>query len=175
MKSRLSYFLTLSLLATLFVSSAAHADSISITLTEIIKTGAAGATVTFDGTLTNLTGSTIFLNGDGAITASSFLTVNDNPFLNNAPLSLAAGASSGPIALFQVLIAPGTPLGTYSPNSFFILGGANGGAFGQIGSAKFTVNVSPVPEPGTILLLGLGADWHHGNQAAVSETGLSLL
>ena len=143
-------------LAVVFLSPAAHADSVGITLTETIMTGAAGTTITFDASLINLSGSMVFLNGDSWTTSSSFLTVSDNPFLTNAPLSLAAGASSGPFALFSVLIAPGTPAGTYSLNTFSILGGADGITFNTIGSADFTVNVSPVPEPSTIVLLAAG-------------------
>ncbi len=143
--------------AIVFFSLAARADSIGITLTETMKTGAAGTTITFDATLTNLTGATIFLNGDTSTTSSPFLTIEDNPFSKNAPLSLSAGARSGPFALFNVVIAPGTLTGTYGFNTFSILGGASGNAFGTIGSAPFCVRVvSPVPEPGTIVLLTSG-------------------
>jgi hypothetical protein len=148
--------LPIALLAVAFLSSVAHADSVGITLTDTSQTGLAGTTVTFDATLTNLTSSTIFLNGDTATTSSSSLTVDDNPFLNNAPLSLAAGASSGPFALFNVLIAPGTLPGTYDFNTFSILGGPTNVDFNTVGSAQFNVNVSPVPEPGTIVLLTSG-------------------
>jgi hypothetical protein len=82
--------------------------------------------------------------------------VDGNPFLLNAPLSLAGGASSGPFNLFNVFIAKGTPVGTYSFNTFTILGGPTNVSFNQVGSAGFTVKVSPVPEPGTLLLLGSG-------------------
>jgi len=149
--------LLISFLGMMFWSSTAFADSIDITLTATILTGAAGTTITIDASLTNLTGSTIFLNGDAFTTSSSFLTIDGNPFLTNAPLSLGAGASSGPFALFSVVIAPGTLTGTYGSNTFSILGGANGDAFGTIGSTQFSVTVvSPVPEPGTIVLLTSG-------------------
>jgi PEP-CTERM motif len=135
----------------------AYADSIEITLTDPTQSG---GMVRFDATLTNLTGSTIFLNGASATTSSSFLTVDTNPFLTNAPLSLAGNASSGPFAAFNVFIAPGTPAGSYSLNSFSILGGLTSNNFNSIGSADFTVNVSPglsvAPEPGTLVLVGLG-------------------
>ena len=41
-------------LAVVFLSPAAHADSVGITLTETIMTGAAGTTITFDASLINL-------------------------------------------------------------------------------------------------------------------------
>ncbi len=149
-------YLLIALLAVTFLSSAAHADSISINLTETIKKGAAGTTITFDATLTNLTGSTLFLNGDSSTTSSLFLTVLDGLFLANAPASLAGGASTGQIALFSVMIAPGTPLGTYGSNTFTILGGANSSSLTPLGTVTFTVNVTPAPEPSTVLLFGSG-------------------
>jgi hypothetical protein len=148
----------LTLLALVFISAAAYADSVGITLTEITQTGAAGTTLTFDATLTNLTGSTIFLNGDTATTSSAFLTVDGSPLLVNFPSTLSAGASSGPFALFTVLIAPGATPGTYDLNSFTILGGNNATITLPIGSAGFTVVVTPsaVPEPATLVMLGSG-------------------
>ena len=156
MKRSSAVHLLTGLLAIVLCSPAARADSIGVTLTKTTQTGAAGTTVTFEATLTNLTGSTVFLSGDGATTSTSFLTVDDNPFLNNAPLSLGAGATTSPFAIFDVLIAPGTLEGTYGPNTFTILGGADGSTFDLLGSAQFGVTVSPVPEPGTITLLATG-------------------
>jgi hypothetical protein len=146
------------LLALVFLSAAAYADSVGITLTETTQTGAGGTTLTFDATLTNLTGSTIFLNGDSASTSSAFLTVDGSPLLVNFPSTLAAGASSGPFALFTVLIAPGATPGTYDLNTFTILGGNNATIVLPLGSAGFTVVVTPsaVPEPATLVLLGSG-------------------
>jgi hypothetical protein len=154
--NRLAKVLMFSLLATGFLCSAAHADSVDITLTPSTLTGYAGGILTFYATLTNVSSGTIYLNGDSFTTSSLFLTLKDNPFLTNAPLSLAAGQSSGPFAIFQIFIAPGTASATYAFNTFTILGGANSSSFSQIGSAQFTVNVSPVPEPGTLVLLGSG-------------------
>src|SRR5215813_1186619 len=102
-RSKTSYLFIMALVLMLF-PAAAHADSIGITLTQIDQTGVAGRTVTFQATLTNLTTNTIFLNGDSGTTSSTLLTVDDNPFLTNAPLTLAPGASSGPFDLFSVLI-----------------------------------------------------------------------
>jgi hypothetical protein len=154
--SSLFRLLILSLISTVFFSAAARADSIGIALTETSISSGSGTTVTFDATLKNLTSGTVFLNGDSSTTSTSFLTVDDNPFLNNAPLSLAAGASSGPFPLFNVIIAAGTTPGTYNLNLFSVLGGTDGSAFNPMGGAQFSVVVSPVPEPGTIALLGIG-------------------
>ncbi len=137
-----SLCLLVTLLAMPFVASAAHADSIQITLTQTSQIGAAGTTITFDATLTNLSPGTIFLNGDSATTSLPFLTVGDNPFLSNAPLSLAPGASSGPFALFNVFIAPGIPKGTFGSNNFSILGGTTSRAPGDRGARSG--NLEPI-------------------------------
>jgi hypothetical protein len=156
MKRIRTFSLLITVLAITFLSALAHADSISITLTETVKSGAGGSIVTFDATLTNLTGSTIFLNGDSSSTSSLFLSVLDNDFLKNAPAFLAAGASTGQIALFSVMIAPGIPIGSYGNNIFTILGGGTGSALNPLGSATFTLNVGTTPEPSTMMMLGAG-------------------
>lgn len=158
-RSKLSCLLVTSVMAFVLLSAKARAGSIDITLSQSSETGAAGTTLVFDATLTNVSTSTIFLNSDAATTSSLFLTVNDAPFFANAPLSLAAGGSSGPLAIFDVLIAPGTPAGTYDFNTFTILGGLDGSAFNPVGSAQFDVTVTPgaLPEPPTLwLVLGSG-------------------
>jgi len=150
---RWGYAVILSLTMVLF-SVAARADSIDITLMETSQSGLPGTTVTFDATITNLTGATIFLNSSGNATSTPFLTVDGNPFLTNAPLSLAPGASSGPLALFSVIIAPGITPGVYDSNKFYIVGGTTSGASDMVGSAEF--NVAVAPEPGTLVLLASG-------------------
>jgi len=135
----------------------ATAQDIGIVLSQSTLTGVAGTTLTFDATLTNLSTSTIFLNGDSYTTVSPSLTLSDNPFLTNAPLSMTAGASSGPFAIFTITIAPGTAPGVYSLNDFTILGGLTGTDFNPVGSANFTIDVvSAVPEPATIVLVSSG-------------------
>jgi hypothetical protein len=135
--------------------SLAHADNIQIALTQTSITAAAGTTVTVMATLTNLTSGTIFLNGDSNSTSSSGILILDNPFLTNAPLSLAAGSSSGPFSLLSIVIGAGTSPGTYT-GSFLILGGPTSADFTTEGTATFTVLVSPIPEPGTLMLVATG-------------------
>ena len=121
--NRLAKVLVFSLLATGLLCSAAHADSVGITLTQSTLTGYAGGILTFYATLTNVSSGTVYLNGDSFTTSSLFLTLKDDPFLTNAPLSLAVGQSSGPFAIFQIFIAPGATSATYAFNTFTILVG----------------------------------------------------
>jgi hypothetical protein len=140
-----------------FTALPVTAQDLGIILSQSTLTGAAGTTLTFDASLTNLSTSTVFLNGDSFTTVSPSLTVSDNPFLTNAPLSLSVSATSGPFVIFTVTIAPGTAPGVYSLNDFTILGGLTGTDFNVLGSTNFTIDVvSAVPESGTLLLVGSG-------------------
>jgi hypothetical protein len=85
--------------------------------------------------------------------------VDDTPFLTNFPFFLNPSESSGPFALFNVLIDPAALPGTYDFNTFSALGGLDGSTFDTLGTADFSVTVlgaSPVPEPGTIVLFVSG-------------------
>ena len=155
--TRSSMFFILLVTVIVFTVLPATAQDIGIVLSQSTLTGVAGTTLTFDASLTNLTGSPVFLNGDSYTTTSPSLTVSDNPFVTNAPLSLAVGAISGPFAIFTVTIAPGLAPGVYSLNDFTILGGQTGTAFDVVGSTNFTVDVvAAVPEPATLVMVGSG-------------------
>jgi len=164
-RTRLAHVVLAAVMA-LFLAVAARADSVDVTLTQTGQTAAAGSTITFDATITNLSSTdTVFLNGDSSITSSFLLAVDDTPYLTNFPLSLGPSEVSGPFALFNVIIDPSTPAATYDFNSFSILGGPGGNESNTIGTADFSVTVGSVtaaPEPGTfslslsgLLLLGI--------------------
>lgn len=152
--------LAIATLALLSLCPIARADLIDIALTQTSETAIPGATVTFEATLTNLsTTDTVFLNGDSTAAASGFLTIIDLPFLLNAPFFLDPSASSGPFALFDVIVDAAAPPGSYDFNFFQILGGLDGNASDTLGSAVFSVIVSApslVPEPASFWLLVAG-------------------
>jgi len=141
----------------LWVAPAVRADILTVNLTQSDLPGAPGTTVDFFATITNPSATdTIYLNGDNSSTSSPLLTLDDTPYLNNAPLFLAPGASSGPFELFDVSIDPSTPAATYTGNLFSISGGADGGAgtaFDDLADVPFSVTVQPptsaIPEPAT--------------------------
>jgi len=144
--------LSLTLAGFLLAGTAANANplSVSITLASPNQTTFTGGTLTFDATVTNTGGATVFLNGDSA-TVDAPLTLDDSPFLANFPSSLIAGDSATG-TLFTVFV-PGGAAGIYT-GSFTIEGGADGSALGTLGSADFTVTT--IPEPSGLLLMGSG-------------------
>ena len=140
----------------LTLAPVARADMVSVTLTQTSETAVAGSTIAFDATITNLDATEAFLNGDSSATSSTFLSVDDGPFLANFPLLLDPGEASGPFELFDLTVDSTTPPGAYDFNSFSILGGGDGGASDTIGTADFDVvvtQINPVPEPATFVML----------------------
>jgi hypothetical protein len=153
--------LALAAMTLLLMASTARSSLIDIVLMQTSETALAGSTIEFDATLTNLSATdTVFLNGDSTAASSAFLMIDDLPFLINAPFFLDPGASSGPFALFNVIIDAATPPGTYDFNFFQIFGGLDSNAFDTIGSAMFSVIVSApvfsVPEPAPLWLVAAG-------------------
>ena len=68
--------------------SVASAQSLDVTLSDPTMTVTQGTTaVDFYATITDPSATaTVYLNGDSSTTSTSFLTVDDTPFFNNAPL-----------------------------------------------------------------------------------------
>jgi hypothetical protein len=77
------------------------------------------------------------------------LAVSDNPYLNPAPFSFAAGASSGRFAVFAVTIAPSIAAGLYNLNDFTILGGLTNVDFNPVArpTSPWTFHRCPSREP----------------------------
>jgi hypothetical protein len=144
---------------TLPLCSRAFADTISLTLTDAVQTASAGSTVSFFATVSapGTNGGTEFLNGDSFDVALP-LVLDQSGFLAGFPLSLDPKDSFSGL-LFSINLPSNVASGPYT-GSFEILGGADGSALDNLGSVDFEVNVaptaSPVPEPGSLMLLAAG-------------------
>lgn len=154
----------LAALALLAWSAPVRADSLTVTLDETTLTVPVGTTeVTFTGTISNPSSTdTVYLNSDSSTTSSTLVTVDDTPFLDlTIPLSLDPGSDTGDITLFNVFLDPSTGPGVYT-GVYSIQGGADDGAFtdfSDLVDIPFTIDVeaaAPTPEPGSLLMLGLG-------------------
>ena len=157
----------INLIALTALAAAGACADINISLDDPNQTGTAGQTLNFLGTITNTGATTVFLNNDSLNFTLTDATLVDN-FFANVPISVAAGASSGDIDLFDVMIAnPETlPLGTYT-GIYGLLGGIDGNAADNLAQAGFSVSVAP--EPGYFALLGIGIaliGWTHRRRAS---------
>ena len=151
-------FSTLILAVVSLLAVPAFGDTISLNLDNPVQNGLPGSTVSFNAVVSTpaSNGAAVFLNGD-SITLDSPLAVDDSSFFNNFPLSLNPnGLFSG--LLFTVSLPSNITAGIYK-GTFDLIGGANGDAQNLLAVVAFNVNVpgsSPVPEPGTDLLLSTG-------------------
>jgi hypothetical protein len=136
----------------LLVPPLALADTLTLSLSNPVQRATPGATLTFDATVSapSTNAVPIFLNSDN-YTIDSPLTLDDSDFFS-LPLSLDPGDSyTG--ALFTITLPSGFAQGDYT-GSFEILGGADGSAFDTLATTDF--QISPTPEPRTMLLLATG-------------------
>jgi len=138
------------ILVVIAFAAAANADELSVNLDSSTLTGLPGDTLMFTGTLTNNTSDTLFINSD-SFTFDIAGALDDSPFLLNAPISLDGGVTSSDFEMFDIDIPPGQGTGAYM-GSFTVLGGVDGNAQDNLGTASFEVDV--VPEPASYLLFG---------------------
>jgi hypothetical protein len=153
---------SLTVLALFLLVPCAHADAITMTLTQDGSV-LPGGIVDFNASFTNNTASPIFINGD-SFSVGFPLSLDDTNFVNyfvlglTAPVSLAAGGSLTGIDVFTITVDPTAMAGTYG-GTFGITGGADQFTFDPITSTDLSVVVGSgvvTPEPGTMLLLGSG-------------------
>jgi hypothetical protein len=146
---------SLAIACLLLAGTAAKASPLSITLNSAFQYGFAGV-FPFSATVTNTSGSTVFLNAD-AFNVDSPLIVDDGPFVL-FPLSLGPydnqvdSTDSYTGVLFNVVVPSGTPLGLYK-GSFQIIGGGPSDNTDVAGSAAFDM---AVPEPASLILVLTG-------------------
>jgi hypothetical protein len=161
-KSALSLF-SLLLAAVVALPVAAHADTINLTLTNPTQTGSAGATLTWEATVSasasnsgvvSLIGDTFTIPSTSPFT---FADIDDSSFLTNFPLALNPGENfTGTLFTLTLpgVIAPGVYGGNFVVLDLFDQAGLE-----TFATQEFIVNVpgsSPVPEPGTWVLLVTG-------------------
>jgi hypothetical protein len=161
---------------TVLAVAGAHAD-IVITLDDPNQFSAPGDTLNFSGTITNTDttpgDSPIYLNSDSLNFTLSDATVTDN-FFANVPISLAEGASSGDIDLFDITLADpeSDPFGT---GTYGLLGGMDGGtgtASDNLAQVNFSVTVTPEPKiiPLLTILVAL-MSWLHSRRGSRAVRG----
>jgi hypothetical protein len=125
----------------------------------VILDGVIGSTVSFDADIQNPIENvdTLFLNGS-SFTIDSPLSLNDL-LMVNFPSSIAAGDEAFG-TLFKVDLPVGLTPGLYS-GRYLILGGFSPSDQETLAEIDFAINAqpasSPVPEPGTWVLLLTGA------------------
>lgn len=139
----------MTLLAMCLASVAAHADTVTLSLTNPIQNVfPSGGTLTYEGTVFAPLSNTgdVFLNSDSYNVALP-VTLDDSGFLFGFPFTLAPGETfTG--TLFTLTIPAGAALGQYD-GFFSIFGGANGAAQDPLATVTFAATV---PEPSSILL-----------------------
>lgn len=140
--------------ATFFIVAAAHADGLVFTLDHPIVLAVPGSTVSFSGQLSEAAGSTgsLFFKGD-SYTVDGPLTLDDAAYFSTAPSMLRPGDLFTGM-LFTVALPIDGVRGMYDGSFTVQFTDENGAELDQ--TAKFQINASAVPEPGSWLLVCTG-------------------
>jgi hypothetical protein len=153
MKRKLFVVLTTLLLSTGLSTAVAYAGTVTLTINNPTQYTAPGGTLAYSATVSAAAGNAadVYLNGDDYTTMMPF-TIDDSPFYNYFPLSLAPGQSyTG--ELFDIAVPLSALAGTYD-GTFILLGGPDPNTYSTLSTADFTATVTP--EPSSLLLLGTG-------------------
>lgn len=151
------HFRLASVAVLLAAATAAHADSITLTLSNPAQTGTAGSTFSYNATVFAPTSNTgvEYLNGD-SYSYPIGGSLDDSGFLNNFPLSLNPGQSyTG--TLFTFTLPTSAKAGTLYGGQFSILGGSSVNSSSTIATVTYSATtpaIAATPEPPPALLLG---------------------
>src|SRR5579875_2352182 len=130
---KLSTAITALLFAIGLSATTARADLVTLTINNPMQNALQGTTLDYYATVaapaTN--SNPVYLNGDNInSTLPSSVTVDDSPFDNNFPLSLAPGTSFTGL-LFDIVIPPDLPIATYT-GTFALVGGPDSSTFNTL-------------------------------------------
>jgi len=142
------------------MGSSMAAEAALVTLDDF-HTVVQGSSVSFQGSVTTDAGDPdpLFLNGVSiTFLGPPGVVFDDTPFFLNTPLSLSLGGgplTTGTVNFFDVFTDLTALPGLYS-GSLTVLGGSSGFAQDELGTQDFALEVTAVPEPGTMALLATG-------------------
>ena len=143
-------------LSCLMLAAPSAFAGIVLNFTQSTISGTPGSIVKFFGTLTNTDPFVTFINSDSANITGSGFTIDDSPFLINAPLSMNGNTTTLAFEIIDVSIPSLAAPGSYG-GAFSILGGPALNSQNVVGQSTFRVQVNSVtPEPATMGMLLFG-------------------